>query len=109
MTSQTDDLDLDDEDEDDDDYYDDYGDLLGEEQWEDHPAAMKLYAEMPKGWLMVKVVNFTHTSMKEIDTWLKDECRATFKKVGFYSGCSYNVAVQFEDAVDATMFKLRWR
>ncbi len=99
-----------DEDEDEDgDLVDYYGDLLSADQWEDHPAAKKLYDEMPKGWLMVKVIDFTARSFSEIETWLKENCRAQFKKVGFKSGCSYNVAVQFEDTVDAIMFKLRWR
>lgn len=98
-----------DEDEDEEEYFEDYGDLLGEEQWEDHPAARKLYDAMPKGWLMVKVVDWNIRSMSEMEQWLKDNCRANFSKVGFRSGCSYNVAVQFEDVVDATMFKLRWR
>lgn len=106
MTDQTDDDDLEDEDEDD-DY--DYGDLLGEDEWEDHPAAKKLYADMPKGWVMVKVVDWNIHRMSSVENWLKDNCRAQFAKVGFRSGCSYNVAVQFEDVVDATMFKLRWR
>jgi hypothetical protein len=100
--------DLEDED-DEDDFADDYGDLLGEDEWEDNPAAAKLYGAMPKGWVMVKVVNFTFRSMSEMESWLKKECRAKYEKVGFRSGCSYNVAVQFEDIVDATMFKLRWR
>lgn len=100
---------VEDEDDEDDDYAGDDYDLLGEDEWEDNPAAQKLYAEMPKGWVMVKCVNFTFRSMKEMETWLKAECRARFKQVGFRSGCSYNVAVQFEDIVDATMFKLRWR
>ncbi len=105
MTNQTDD-DLDDED---DDYWDnDEGDLLGIDEWEDNPAAQKLYREMPKGWHMVKVVNFTFRSMKEMEDWLKQECTAKYKQVGFRSGCSYNVAVQFQSVVDATMFKLRW-
>jgi len=108
MTNQIDD-DLDDEDEDEDEFYDDYGDLLGEDEWEDNPAAKKLYAEMPKGWTMVKVVNFTFRTTNQMEDWLKAECRAQFKKVGFRSCCSYNVAVQFEDPVDAVMFKLRWR
>jgi hypothetical protein len=101
-------VDLDDED-DDDDFEDAYGDMLGEEQWEDNPAAQKLYAAMPKGWVMVKCVNFTFRSMGEMERWLKAECRSDYKQVGFKTGCSYNVAVQFKDIVDATMFKLRWR
>jgi hypothetical protein len=109
MTNQTDDLDDEDEDDDYDDFADIYGELLGEEQWEDFPAAKKLYDAMPKGWTMVKVINFTFRTTSEMETWLKDNCRAQFEKVGFRSGCSYNVAVQFEDPVDAIMFKLRWR
>lgn len=104
MDTQTDDLE-----DDDDDLYDDYGDLLGEEQWEDHPEAKKLYKAMPKGWTMVKVVDFTFRTTSEMETWMKDNCRAEYKRVGFRSGCSYNVAVQFKDPVDAVMFKLRWR
>jgi len=106
MTNLIDDDDLDDEDEEE---FNDGGDLLGEEEWEDNPAAQKLYAAMPKGWVMVKCVNFSFRSMSEMESWLKAECRAKYEKVGFRSGCSYNVAVQFEDIVDATMFKLRWR
>lgn len=103
----THDIDVEDDD-DDDDYFDD-GDLLGEDQWEDNPGYLALKAAMPTGWSMVKVVNFTHRSMKEIEEWLIKECRASYEKVGFRSSCSYNVAVQFEDSVDAMMFKMRWR
>jgi hypothetical protein len=103
--------DFDDEDYDDylDDYIDTYGDLLGEDEWEDNPAAKKLYDAMPKGWTMVKVVNFTFRTTSQMEAWLTQNCRAKYERVGFRSGCSYNVAVQFEDAVDAIMFKLRWR
>lgn len=105
MNNQIDDLDDEDEDE---DYFDDGGDLLGIDEWEDNPAAQKLYREMPKGWHMVKVVNFGFRTISEMENWLKAECTAPYKQVGFRSGCSYNVAVQFESIVDATMFKLRW-
>jgi hypothetical protein len=108
----TDQLDLADEDEEefeDDVYHEDDVDILGEDEWEDHPEAKKLYKAMPKGWIMVKVVNWNIRSMAEMEKWLVDNCRDKFKKVGFSSGCAYNVAVQFADVVDATMFKLRWR
>jgi hypothetical protein len=100
-----------DEDDDDDDYedYSDNGEFLSEDEWEDNPHARKLYDAMPKGWAMVKVVNFTHRTTSEMEEWLKTNCRADYERVGFRSGCSYNVAVQFEDTVDAIMFKLRWR
>lgn len=109
MDTQVDNLEDDDIDDDEDLIDDDYGDLLGEEQWEDHPAAKKLYEAMPKGWTMVKVVNFTFRTTSEMENWLKGNCRSNYKTVGFRSGCSYNVAVQFKDPVDAVMFKLRWR
>ena len=96
-------------DDDEDDDHEEFHEMLGEEAWEDNPAAQKLYEAMPKGWIMVKVVNFTFRTMSEMETWLKDNCRAKYEKVGFRSYCAYNVAVQFEDLVDATMFKLRWR
>ena len=101
MTNQIDD----DDDGDDDDFYD----MLGEDQWEDNQEFIKLREVMPHGWVMVKVINFTFRSVKEMETWLKTECRSKYEKVGFRSHCAYNVAVQFEDVVDATMFKLRWR
>lgn len=103
MTNQIDD------DDDDYDYDDDYGDLLSEDEWDNSPAAQKIIAAMPKGWVMVKAVNFTNRSLQGMDDWLKANCRGQYEKVGFVSGCSTNVAVQFEDYVDATMFKLRWR
>ena len=98
---------IDDDEDEDEEYFD--PDMLGEDEWEDHPGAQALYRSMPKGWVMVKVVNFSFRSLNEMDGWLKAECRAKYKRVGFPSHCAYNVAVQFEDIVDATMFKLRWR
>lgn len=84
-------------------------DMLGEDQWEDNQDFIKLRDAMPNDWVMVKVINFTFRSMKEMENWLKAECRSKYSTVGFRSHCAYNVAVQFEDTVDATMFKLRWR
>lgn len=108
MTNQTE---IEDDEDDFDDYDDnlDYYDMLGEDDWEDKPGYQALKAAMPKGWSMVKVVNFTTNKLSEIEAWLAQECRAAYKRVGFRSGCSYNVAVQFEDGVDAIMFKMRWR
>ena len=97
----------DEDDIDDDDDYIDY-DMLTTDQWEDQPAYQKIKKEMPKGWVIVKVVNFGFRSLDQMKTWLKDNCKSKYKQVGFHSGCSYNVGVQFEDSVDAIMFKLRW-
>jgi hypothetical protein len=109
MTNQADDLDDEEEEYDEPFGENDYGDLIGEDEWEDSAGAKKLKAALPKGWTLVKCVNFTFRTMGEMETWLKDNCRAKYERVGFRSGCSYNVAVQFEDYVDAVMFKLRWR
>lgn len=109
-TAMTTPIDLDDED--DEDLYDDdldYLEMIGEEEWEDRPAYIALKEAMPKGWTMVKVINFTTRSLTEIEAWLAKECRGAYERVGFRSGCAYNVAVQFEDGVDAVMFKMRWR
>ena len=98
------------EDDDDDDWIDDYDDeLLGEDQWEDHPGYMKIKAAMPAGWYIVKCVDFNWRDLTEMRKWLSSNCRAAFKEVGFSTGCSSKVAVQFADSVDAVMFKLRWR
>lgn len=107
----TDPIDLDDED-DEDDYIEDdldYLQMLGDEEWEDRPGYIALKEAMPSGWTMVKVINFTTRSLSEIEGWLAKECRGAYERVGFRSHCAYNVAVQFEDGVDAVMFKMRWR
>ena len=111
MTDQTTLEDIEDDDDlDDDDYIDDEEtELMTDDSWEDHPGFIELKAKMPRGWHIVKIINYTYAMIQEIDQWLKDECRAKYKRVGFSSGCSTKVAVQFEDLVDATMFKLRWR
>jgi len=99
------------EDDEDEDYEDEdypYG-LLREDLWEDQPGYQKILAKLPKGWLIVKLINFNWRDMSEMRQWCKDNCRASYKEVGFTSGCSTKVAVQFEDLVDATYFKLRWR
>jgi uncharacterized protein YggL (DUF469 family) len=97
------------DDEDDDENYEDYEDFLGNaDKWEDIPEFQRIRKAMPAGWLMVKMVNFTHSSMSEIDQWLKTQPVKKFKKIGFTTGCSYSVAVQFESHVDAVMFKMRW-
>lgn len=107
-TNQIEDDELDDEYDDEDDYGD-YGDLLSEDQWDNSPKAQALIAAMPKGWVMVKAVNFTYGSLSQMDAWLKQNSKGHYKRVGFSSGCSTNVGVQFENYVDAVMFKLRWR
>ena len=88
---------------------DDESELMTDDSWEDHPGFIALKAKMPAGWHIVKIINYTYALLQEIDQWLKNECRAKYKRVGFSSGCSTKVAVEFEDLVDATMFKLRWR
>ena len=103
------DYDNDDNYEPDEDLLDYDGYALGEDEWEDHPAAKRLKDEMPAGWHMVKVVNFTAISMQQIEDWLKANARSSYKIVGFRSYCAYNNAIQFADIVDAMMFKLRWR
>lgn len=100
---------IDDEDDFDDDDNLDYYDMLGEDDWEDKPGYIALKDAMPSGWTMVKVVNFTTNKLSDIEAWLVKECRGAYERVGFRSHCSYNVAVQFEDGVDAVMFKMRWR
>lgn len=101
------------DDDDDFDAYDDEDDydyeLLNEDEWEDHPGYQRIKAAMPPGWYIVKLINFSWRDMAEMDQWCADNCRAAYKRVGFTSGCSTKVAVQFEDLVDATYFKLRWR
>lgn len=99
-------------DEDDDDWdldEDEYPDFLHENAWEDHPAYLKIIADMPKGWNIVKVVNFTNMSISQMENWLKTRCEGKYKQVGFKSGCSYMVAVEFEMIEDAVMFKMRWK
>lgn len=82
--------------------------LLTSDQWEDNAEYIKIKNEMPTGWHVVKVINFTARSIQQIEDWLNDNCTKKYKRVGFRSYCAYNVAVQFESAVDAIMFKMRW-
>ena len=94
---------------DDDDYdEDDYIDFLREDQWENSTAYQAMIAKMPPNWYPVKIVNFRQTTLSEIRGWLKDNCQKKYREDGFHSGCSYHVAIMFENPTDAIMFKLRW-
>jgi hypothetical protein len=106
MTNQiVEDIDDDDEEYDEEDDYEIY---MGHDNWEDQPGYQLLLAAMPKGWHMVKVVRFNFGSLTNLEEWLSSECIGRYKRVGFTSGCSTKVAIQFENHVDASFFRLRW-
>jgi hypothetical protein len=83
--------------------------LLGEDDWEDQLQLNTLLKKYPSDWYIVKMVDFNHVTMAEIDDWLSDNMYHKYERVGWHSGCSYSVGVIFENAKDAIFFKLRWR
>ena len=88
---------------------DDYDELFGEDdEWEDSAYLQKLKADMPEGWLMIKINNFTPKKLSEIDEWCKANACGQYKRVGWSSNCAYSVAMQFENSKDAVLFKLMW-
>jgi hypothetical protein len=84
-----------------------YLDFVGDDVWEDNPAIIKVRNRLP-GWHIVKVVNFTESTLRDVRSWCEDTCCDAYEEVGFYSGCSYTVGVAFSGHTDAVMFKLIW-
>lgn len=86
-----------------------YGnEILSEDAWQDSVAYQKIKGELPASWHVVKVVDFDGETLRTLDAWLKLNCKKSYKRIGFRSGCSYTVGVAFASAMEATIFKLRW-
>ena len=86
---------------------DEYDDFVGDDDWEDEAAADDIKRQYP-GWFLVKITNFTAAKLEEIKEWCDVNCTGPWKKVGWYSGCSYTTGVVLEDHVDAVLFRLTW-
>lgn len=95
-----------DEEEDDDNDYDDF---FEEDTWEDEAGMVELKARLkvPESWYFVKCVNYS--SFTDVREWCDENCYGVWQKFGWSSGCASKVGVAFALAVDAAMFKLRWR
>lgn len=65
--------------------------------------------KLPEDWLLVKLVNFSATTLIEVEDWLRENCQRPYKRVGWSEACSTKVGVAFENATEAVLFKLRWR
>lgn len=100
------------------DSHDDFGyadmNFLGSETWEDTEGYKQIAVKqgIPDSWFVMKVVNFSWTgdrTLKAIEAWLEENCKGQFKRFGWTSNCSTKVGVAFENMLDATYFKLRWR
>lgn len=95
-------LELEDDDDIDDDFYD------YDEEWEDSVAYKKLLEQLPDGWNIVKVYNYTYTTLIDVREWCVENCLGEYREVRWSSGCSYSTAVMFEQDMDTILFKLRW-
>ena len=85
-----------------------FDDFMEEDTWNDQEG-MKLAMEnllVPPEWTAIHVTDFKH--VEEIDTWLKENMSAPYKRFGWYSACNHNVGVAFESIMDAILFKMRW-
>lgn len=90
------------EDDEDDEYY-----PFDEDDWEDSKKIDEYKAKYP-GWYIMKVTNYQAIRLGQIDKWCREYCQSEFKKIEWRSGCSYSVAVGFENYQDAILYKLRW-
>lgn len=91
----------------DDDDDDDTDILLDEEDWEDHEGLERIKREN-SGWYVMKLHRYSAKLLREIEEWCGSNCRGEWKKAGWSTGCSYLVALCFEDAKDAVFYRLRW-
>lgn len=88
---------------------DDFDDFLeDDEEWEDQSTYDKLVKEMPSGWQMVKVIQYTAKTLIDVREWCEENCQGRYKEVNWSGYCSYSTAVQFEFDMDTVLFKLRW-
>ena len=83
-------------------------DLLEDDEWEDEAAFQQMLEQMPNGWFMVKIINYTSQMLLDIDEWCHDNCRAQFKRIRWSTGCAYSIGIQFEDHTDAVYYRMRW-
>jgi hypothetical protein len=68
----------------------------------------KLQAQLPDGWILIKVFNYSSATLVAIREWLENNTEHAYKEVNWRGYCSYSTGVGFEADVDAILFRLRW-
>ncbi len=79
-----------------------------DEDWEDDPAHDDILKQLPEGWVLIKVVNYTAATLLELDDWLAENCTQGYRKVNWSGGCSYSTGIMVEGELDAILCRLRW-
>lgn len=82
--------------------------LDDDDDWEDNKAYADILKELPEGWTLVKVLNYTHRTLEEIREWCQDNCQGLYREVNWSGYCSYSTGMMFEKDMDTILFKLRW-
>jgi hypothetical protein len=84
------------------------GSLVDDDVFEDRLKYAGIRNQYPTQHIL-KVIRYTGRSFVELDEWLKENCRGTYKRIGWASGCSTTVAVVFWDTTDAVLYRMRWQ